>query len=150
MRSEGTMQTEQMAEILERYVEAVNQHDVEAMLDLRHPDAYLELMGVAPPIEGKGALRTFYTPFFGSLMRDYKLEIAGTAFGEDTAVVWGRYSARVAAGFLGTDASGGPVEVPVCFVCTFADGMFLGDHMYADALAPARQTGASVPPPAPG
>lgn len=143
------MTEQEMVAILEQYVDAVNRHDVDGMLELRHPRAYLELMGVAPRIQGIERLRAFYETFFGSLLPDYRLEIAGSSFGASTGVVWGHYTATVPPGFLETDSRGGSVRVPVCFVCTFVDGRFCGDHMYADALAPARQTGASVPPVAP-
>jgi hypothetical protein len=140
------MTEQEMRSSLEAYVEAVNRHDVSAMLDQRHPDSYLELMGLMPPITGKNALREFYDAFYGSVMPDYHLEITGSAFANGMAVVWGHYTGTVAEGHLGTDATGGPCEVPVCFVCEFKDGLFCGDHMYSDPLAGARQAGATVPP----
>jgi hypothetical protein len=141
-----SMSPQEMRSSLEAYVEAVNRHDVDAMLELRHPDSYLEVMGVAPPIQGKAALKEFYDAFYGSVMPDYRLDITGSAFAADTCVVWGHYSGTVPEGHLGTDARGGSTKVPVCFVCVFENGLFCGDHMYTDPLAGARQTGSTVPP----
>lgn len=129
--------------VLTAYVEAVNRHDVDAMLELRHPDAYLEMMGAGPRIEGLEALRPFYERFLAA-MPDYRLEIDGSAFGDDVGVVWGRFRGTVGESFMGAPASGGAVEVPVTFVCTFEDGRFRGDHMYFNAALVQQQAGLTL------
>ena len=129
-----------MAAALEAYVSAVNRHDVEAMLALRHPDAHLEIMGVAEPVVGIEALRAYYESAFSTATPDYILEIEGSAFGPDVASVWGRFRATLNAG---GDAAY-EVEAPVAFVCTFRDGLFCGDSMYFNAarlLPPERSDG---------
>jgi steroid delta-isomerase-like uncharacterized protein len=129
-----------MAGVLTRYVAAVNDHDVEAMLALRHPDASLEVMGGGPRVQGLDTLRDFYRAVFAQVP-DYRLDMDGMAFGDDVATVWGRLRATAGTTWFGRPATGGAVDAPVCFVCDFADGRFRADRMYVDTATLDRQAG---------
>lgn len=108
---------------LRDYVEAVNAHDVTRMMADRHPQASLQLMGAGLVVEPRDTLDRFYRRYFAATPR-YRLRVDDGLFAEDTGVVWGQV----------TDATAGAEEdgVPVVFVCTFEDGQFRHDRMYAD------------------
>ncbi len=140
----GTANTPDMERVLGAYAEAKNQHDIERILELCHEDCYYETAGLGLRMEGKEALRAFYTALFSALP-DYYGEFDGTAYADGTAVVWGRFGGTTAGSFLGLEAEAGlKIEVPVTFVCTFRDGLLATDTGYFNVAALAEQAGVSV------
>ena len=121
-----------MAAVLARYAEAKNRHDVDAALDACTEDCFYESVGLGARIEGRDALRAFYTDLFTQLP-DYFGRFDGVAYGDESAAVWGHWG--------GTTADGRRVEVPVTFVCTFRDGLIASDVGYFDAATLAEQAG---------
>lgn len=138
------MTAEQMEADLRAYVDAVVRQDVDAALALRSPDAYLEAMGLGARFEGHDGLRDYYEAFFASVP-DYRLRVDGMTFGDDVACVWGAMQGTVGDQFMGVPAEGGEFDVPVAFVCTFADGRFHGDHVYFDSARLREQAGIQDP-----
>jgi steroid delta-isomerase-like uncharacterized protein len=132
-----------MEHVLAAYAEAKNDHDIERILELCHEDCYYETAGLGLRMEGREALRAFYTALFSALP-DYYGEFDGTAYADDSAVVWGRFGGTTAGSFLGLDAEPGlKIEVPVTFVCTFRDGRLASDTGYFNVAALADQAGVS-------
>lgn len=137
----GATDTREIGRVLGAYAEAKNRHDVERILELCHEQCYYETAGLGLRMEGKEALRAFYTALFSTLP-DYYGEFDGTAYTDDTAVVWGRFGGTTAGSFLGLDAEPGlKIEVPVTFVCTFRDGLLASDTGYFNVAALAEQAG---------
>lgn len=127
--------------VLERYADAKNRHDVDAILSLCADECFYESVPLGARIEGKGALRGFYSALFAGLP-DYYGEFDGTAYNEDSAVVWGRFGGTLSGEFMGVEVEAGRrIEIPVTFVCTFRDGLLVGDRGYFDAVTLAEQVG---------
>jgi steroid delta-isomerase-like uncharacterized protein len=123
------------------YAEAKNRHDVEAVLAACHDDCFYESVGLGPRVQGRDALRAFYTALFAALP-DYFGDFEGVVYREDVAVAWGRFGGTVAGDFMGVPAERGrTVAVPVTFVCTFRDGLLASDVGYFDAATLCAQAG---------
>lgn len=134
----------QIASALERYADAKNRHDVEAILSLCAEDAFYESVPMGARITGRDALRDFYSAFFAALP-DYSGEFDGVAYGENSAVVWGRFGGTLSGEFMGVPVEAGRrIAIPVTFVCTFRDGLLAGDLGYFDAATLAEQVGVSL------
>lgn len=126
---------------LQRYADAKNSHDVDAILALCTEDCRYQTVGLGLPIHGKAALRDFYTALFEALP-DYAGNFEGTAFGPDSAVVWGHFSATSNGHFMGIEVGAGRrLEVPVSFVCEFRDGLVHSDRGFFDLATLAEQLG---------
>lgn len=130
-----------LREALRNYAEAKNRHDVDAIVAAYAPDGSYQDSGVRQPVTGHAQLRKFYAAFFQSVP-DYQGHFDGTAFGDDTAVVWGRMTGTVGANLLGlTTNPGSRIDVPVTFVCTFRGGQLTSDCGYFDTRILHRQVG---------
>lgn len=130
-----------LREALRNYAEAKNRHDVEAIVAAYAPDGSYQDSGVRQPVTGHAQLRKFYAAFFQSVP-DYQGHFDGTAFGDDTAVVWGRMTGTVGNNLLGlTTNHGSRFDVPVTFVCTFRGGQLTSDCGYFDTRILRHQVG---------
>lgn len=135
------MTKDEIATVLEQYAEAKNGHDLDAILSLCADESFYESVPLGARIEGKEALRGFYSALFAALP-DYFGEFDGTAYSEDSAVVWGRFGGTLSGEFMGVEVKvGRRIEIPVTFVCTFRDGLLVGDRGYFDAATLAEQVG---------
>lgn len=131
----------EMERLLTEYADAKNRHDVEAIVRLLADDAFYESAGFGPRIEGKKALHAYYTALFRAIP-GYFGEFDGVAYGDDAAVVWGRFGGTLGDEFLGVPVERGRrIEVPVTFVCTFGDGLLVGDAGYFNAATLTEQIG---------
>jgi SnoaL-like domain len=108
---------------LHDYVAAVNAHDVPRILARRHPHATLTLMGASPAVDTPDGLERFYRRLFAAAP-GYRVTVDGGTYADDVGVMWGSV----------TDAAAPEPtpEVPAVFVCTFEDGRFRHDRVYAD------------------
>lgn len=130
-----------LRDALRNYAEAKNRHDVDAIVAAYAPDGSYQDSGVRQPVTGRAQLRKFYAAFFESVP-DYRGHFEGTAFGDETAVVWGRMTGTVGANLLGLATHrGSRIDVPVAFVCTFRDGQLASDCGYFDTRILHRQVG---------
>jgi steroid delta-isomerase-like uncharacterized protein len=130
--------------VLHAYADAKNRHDVEAIVALLAADAFYESAGFGPRIEGRDGLRAYYTALFEAIP-GYFGEFDGAAYGDDAAAVWGRFGGALGELFLDRPVERGRrIEVPVTFVCTFCDGLLVGDTGYFDAATLAEQAGVAL------
>jgi len=135
------MTHEEIASVLDRYAEAKNRHDLDAILSLCADECFYESVPLGARIQGKDDLRGFYSALFAALP-DYVGEFEGTAYGESSAVVWGRFGGTLSGQFMGVEVEAGRrIEIPVTFVCTFRDGLLVADRGYFDAATLAEQVG---------
>jgi predicted ester cyclase len=135
------MTTATIRRLLHAYADAKNEHDVDRFVEMRHEECFDEALPLGVRIEGRDAVREHFTAFFAAIP-DYSAEFDGEAFGDDVAVVWGRWRGTTNGPFMGIDVEAGrPIEVPVVFVCTFRDGLLVGDSYYFDAATLADQAG---------
>ncbi|WP_166906274.1 nuclear transport factor 2 family protein [Mycobacterium sp. DL440] len=129
------------AAALRNYAEAKNRHDVDAIVAAYTADGWYRDSAVRQPVSGHPQLRTFYEAVFGSIP-DYRGLFDGAAFGEDTAVVWGRMTGTVGDELLGLPTTAGSrIDIPVTFVCTFHDGQLVSDTGYFDTRRLHQQAG---------
>ncbi|OBK39360.1 DUF4440 domain-containing protein [Mycobacterium sp. 1165196.3] len=124
------------------YADAKNRHDVDALVAAYASEGRYEGSGIRGPITGHARLREFYEALFASIP-DYQGRFAGTAFGDNTAVVWGHMTGTVGADLFGHPAAAGSrIDVPVTFVCKFReDGLLLSDCGYFDTHTLYEQAG---------
>ncbi|MEV6139448.1 nuclear transport factor 2 family protein [Nocardia sp. NPDC051990] len=124
------------------YAAAKNAHDADAVAAAYAPDGVYQSVGFGEPVQGHEPLKGFYQALFTALP-NYHGEFEGIAYGENTAVAWGRFGGTIAADFLGLGAHvGRVVDIPVTFVCTFRDdGLLISDVGYFDVATFCEQTG---------
>jgi steroid delta-isomerase-like uncharacterized protein len=135
------MRHEQLEQALASYAQAKNRHDVEAIVALRTDDCVDHSVATGMRIEGREAIGRFFRAFFASVP-DYYGDFDGTAYGEDTAVVWGRWGGTLTGDIMGLEVEPGRrIEIPCAFVCTFRDGLLVEDLQYFDAATLAEQLG---------
>ncbi|BDY26663.1 nuclear transport factor 2 family protein [Mycolicibacterium mageritense] len=133
--------TSDNAAALRNYAEAKNRHDVGAIVDAYSSDGYYLDSGVGRRISGHAELSVFYDAVFRSIP-DYRGQFDGTAFTDDTAVVWGRMTGTVGSELLGLPTvPGSRIDVPVTFVCTFRNGQLISDVGYFDTRLLHQQAG---------
>lgn len=138
------MTHDEIVDVLTRYADAKNRHDLDVILSLCAPDCYYENVPLGNRIQGVDTLRVFYTALFDALP-DYFGEFDGTAYNEDSAVVWGRFGGTLSGRFLGLEVEAGRrIAIPVTFVCTFRDGLLVGELGYFDAATLAEQVGLPI------
>lgn len=135
------MTREELEQPLRTYANAKNQHDVDAIVALRSDDCVDDQIPTGVRIEGKEAIREFFTAFFASVP-DYYGDFDGAAYGDDAVVVWGRWGGTLTDNILGVEVeSGRTLEIPCAFVCSFRDGLLVEDRQYFDAATLAEQLG---------
>jgi hypothetical protein len=135
------MTREQIRAVLHEYADAKERHDVETIVAMRHEQCFDEAVPLGSRIEGRDAVGNYFRAFFAAVP-DYHAEFEGEAFGDDSAAVWGRWRGTLSGSFMGMEVDGTrSLEIPVAFVCTFRDGLVVGDSYYFDAATLAEQAG---------
>jgi steroid delta-isomerase-like uncharacterized protein len=119
--------------VFERYADAKNRHDLDAILELHAEDAYYESIGMGGRVEGKSALRSFYAALFDSLP-DYWGRFDDVIVGDGRVVARGRFGGTLSGKLLGLPGeAGAKIEIPVTFVCSLRDGLLTSETGYFDA-----------------
>ena len=135
------MTRDELERALNAYAEAKNRHDVDAIVAARSEDCFDFSVPTGLRVEGREGIRAYFTAFFEAVP-DYFGDFDGAAFGEDTAVVWGRFGGTLSGSFAGVSIEGSrKLSVPCTFVCTFRDGELVSDVYYFDAATLAAQAG---------
>lgn len=125
--------------LLAHYAEIKNQHDVEGMLALTHPDCRYEEVGIGRVVTGIASLRTYHQRLFAALP-DYRAKMDGIAASEDTAVAWGMFTGTLATPLFGLGSAGQRIQTSAVFVCEFRDGLLYTERAHIDLLTLQRQT----------
>ena len=135
------MNRDEIERALNAYSDAKNRHDLDAAVAAFTDDGYYESKCFGGRVQGREALRKFYGDLFASLP-DYFGSFDGVAYGDDSAVVWGRFGGTLGDTFMGMPVERGrKLDIPVTFVCTFRDGKLVGDVGYFDAQTLLTQAG---------
>jgi steroid delta-isomerase-like uncharacterized protein len=131
--------------LAERYGEAWNRQDLEAIMDLHTEDSVFVAQAVGSPLaEGKGAVREAFAGYI-AMMPDISFAERALHVGEDHWVLESTMSGTVEQAIevegesFGT--SGARVEVPCVDVIEVRDGLVATKHTYIDSLAMQRQLG---------
>lgn len=135
------MNTDELIAATEAYVSAKDAHDLDAVIDAYAPSGSYRSAAFGEPVSGHEELRQFYGSLFRALP-DYTGDFDGIAYGDNTAVAWGRFRGTTAGDFLGLGVKAGrTIEVPATFVCQFNDGRLQSEVGYFDGATFAGQLG---------
>jgi steroid delta-isomerase-like uncharacterized protein len=133
------------AEVAKSYFEAVANRDIEAMLELWHPDGggYIHgMIDVKVPDTYRGWFANMFKAF-----PDWRFEVLDiVAEGEKAAVRWratGTFTGPVQ--FEGMVANGTRIETEGCDLLTIRDGKLVSNYAYTNGAEMARQLGALPP-----
>jgi steroid delta-isomerase-like uncharacterized protein len=143
-----TTQTEERTAIemlAQRYGEAWNRQDLDAIMDLHADDCvFVAHAAGSPPAEGKEAVREAFAGYI-AMMPDINFAERALHLGEDHWVLESTMTGTVEQAIEVEDesfgGSGGRVEVPCVDVIEVRDGLVASKHTYLDTLAMQRQLG---------
>ena len=133
------------AENLHAYAEAKNRHDIEVALSFCTDDSVYETVSTGQRFVGKDGLREYYTALWQAIP-DYTAHFEDVAYGNDSAVVWGRITGTLLGDQLGLPATGAALDFPIVFVCNFRDGLLARDRGFFDLDLVYRQAGVKAAP----
>src|SRR3954451_2450486 len=131
--------------LAQRYGEAWNRQDLDAIMDLHTDDTtFVAHAAGSPPAEGRDAVREAFAGYI-AMMPDIHFAERSLRAGEDHWVLESTMSGTVEQAIevegesFGT--SGSRVEVPCVDVIEVRDGLVSSKHTYLDTLAMQRQLG---------
>jgi predicted ester cyclase len=131
---------EEMCRLVTKLAEVKSRQDVQAALDIYHPDGVLE----APPFnsrqEGEEQLRAGLDGFF-KFAPDYSVDLNGLAADGDTLCGWGTVRMTPSFSFNGATPNGKRVETPVFILFRFRDRRVIWESFNFDMADVARQVG---------
>jgi steroid delta-isomerase-like uncharacterized protein len=144
------MNKKELEAAVTRYAAAKQSHDLDATVDMCAEDCTYQSIGFGPVVRGKDELREFFGSLFEAIP-DYSGDFEGTAYSEDSAVVWGRWGGTIASDFLGLGTvKGNTLDIPVAFHCTFRDGLLVKEVGYFDTALFCEQAGIKLSTVRPG
>jgi steroid delta-isomerase-like uncharacterized protein len=131
--------------LAERYGEAWNRQDLDAIMDLHTEDSVFVAHAVGtPPAEGKEAVREAFAGYLG-LLPDINFAERSLRVGDDHWVLESTMTGRVAQAIEvdgeAVGESGARVEVDCVDVIDVRDGLVSSKQTYIDSLAMQRQLG---------
>jgi steroid delta-isomerase-like uncharacterized protein len=143
------MNKQELEAALTKYAAAKQAHDLDATIALCAENCTYQSIGFGPVVRGKDELRQFFGSLFEAV--DYSGHFEGTAYGEDSAIVWGRWGGTVTGDFLGLGTvKGNTLDIPVVFHCTFHDGLLVKEVGYFDTALFCEQAGIKLSTVRPG
>jgi hypothetical protein len=124
------MTREAIVNLFERRMQAVNDHDVEALTDLYARDAVVE-SPLGGTHQGRDAIASVFGAFFGALS-DARLTQDELIVDGDRVVQVVTMSGTDNGGFMGMAPSGRPAQLPMVVVCRVADGLITHERRIYD------------------
>ena len=134
-----------IAMLAQRYGEAWNRQDLDAIMDLHADDCVFTAFAAgSPPAKGKEAVREAFAGYI-AMMPDIHFAERSLHAGEDHWVLESTMSGTVEQAIAVEGESfgtrGSRVEVPCVDVIEVRDGLVAGKHTYLDTLTMQRQLG---------
>jgi steroid delta-isomerase-like uncharacterized protein len=131
--------------LAERYGEAWNRQDLDAIMDLHSDDCvFVAHAAASPPAEGKEAVREAFAGYI-AMMPDINFAERALRIGEDHWVLESTMTGTVEQAIEVEGESmgdrGARVEVDCVDVIEVRNGLVAGKHTYLDSLAMQRQLG---------
>jgi steroid delta-isomerase-like uncharacterized protein len=141
----GTQEVTAIRMLAERYGEAWNRQDLDAIMDLHTDDCvFVAQAAGSPPAEGKEAVREAFAGYI-AMMPDINFAERALHLGEDhwvlESTLTGTVEQAVEVEGESFGGRGAPVEVPCVDVIEVRDGLVASKHTYLDSLAMQRQLG---------
>lgn len=124
------MTRQEIVDLFERRMQAVNDHDVEALADLYAEDAVVE-SPLGATHQGRAAIASVFGAFFGALS-DARLTQDELIVDGDRVVQVVTMSGTDNGGFMGMAPSGRPAQLPMVAVCRVADGLITHERRIYD------------------
>jgi steroid delta-isomerase-like uncharacterized protein len=125
------MSPEEMRRLFERHRDAEAARDYDAILATFVEDCFLDTHPLGLRSEGSVAVRKAYEGYFRAFP-DLAPEDVGSAFGNDSMVVWGTLEGSSGGEWMGVPSSGRSFSVPFANVTPFRDGKMAGESIYFD------------------
>jgi steroid delta-isomerase-like uncharacterized protein len=141
----ATQTSTEIQELANRYGEAWNSQDLDAIMELHAEDCVFSAFAVGAPLaKGKEAVREAFAGYI-AMMPDINFAERSLQLGDDHWVLESTMSGTVEQSIdvdgesFGTN--GARVEVPCVDVIKVRDGLITSKHTYIDSLAMQRQLG---------
>jgi steroid delta-isomerase-like uncharacterized protein len=131
--------------LAERYGEAWNRQDLDAIMDLHADDCvFVAYAAGSPPAEGKDAVREAFAGYIAT-MPDINFAERALHVGEDhwvsESTMTGTVEQAIEVEGESFGGPGGRVDVPCVDVIEVRDGLVVSKYTYLDTLAMQRQLG---------
>jgi C-1 hydroxylase len=140
------VQRDDMREVLYRFIEAWNRHDVEALGACYAEDAVLRDIALDMPFQGLDDMRDAAAAYFAAFP-DVEMIVRRVTVEEDRLVAEWHATATHGGEFMGIPATGRHAEVDGCNVFTIGeDGLIETAITYWDVAALLHQLGAAPEP----
>jgi steroid delta-isomerase-like uncharacterized protein len=127
-------------ELLRRHLDAENRHDMDATLATLRADCVFEDLALGRRFEGHSGAATYYRMWwdaFGTEVTPERLHLVEPA----TAVAETMWRGKHGGTFMGIEATGRSIEVPVILVAELRDGLMGGERIYWDRATVLEQLG---------
>jgi carboxymethylenebutenolidase len=138
--STGAIPAAEMNRILAHHAEAECAFDFDETMRTMTDDCYQRHVNLGLVAHGKVMVRRYYEDLFGAFPKLRGVQ-AGVAYGDRHLVMWGRLTATMTAGWLGIEATGRTLDVPLAAVIEFRDGLVVGEALHYDAFEFCAQLG---------
>ncbi|NIS70811.1 MAG: hypothetical protein GTO12_18290 [Proteobacteria bacterium] len=129
-------------EIAKKWLNAMNEHDVDQMSSLCWEDAVGDEVADPPPAESREGIAKSYRELFAGFP-DCKAEILNIFSGQNQVLAEVRWSGTNQKDFRGTPATGKLVDIRIAYIFQIEDGKIRRITEYYDGAAVASQMGLS-------
>lgn len=137
------MTPEEMIKVQDQHIAAENAKDLDGAVATFTDDCVYEIVALGIRFDGKQGVALQYSALFYTFP-DSEFVVDGRAFGDDTLVEWGTFSATMTGEFLGVAPTGRRLELPIIAVVPFAGGLMAGERVYYDIATVCDQLGISI------
>jgi steroid delta-isomerase-like uncharacterized protein len=124
------MTRDQIVDLFDRRMKALNEHDVETLADMYAEDAVVE-SPLGGTHQGRAAIASVFGAFFGALS-DATIAQDDLIIDGDRVVQVVTLSGTDNGGFMGMAPSGKPALLPAVLVCRVADGLIRHENRVYD------------------
>lgn len=122
------MSEQNAASVIRSFIEKINDHDVEAMVELMDPD-HLFVDSLGQSFQGREMLRQGWTGYFASFP-DYRISCDDVFEQGDTVAIFGNAGATYAVG--GELLDGNSFQIPAAWKAVVRNGVVAEWRVYAD------------------
>ena len=129
-----------MQALIERRNEAINRHDVDALVPLYSAECRIESPLAAGVVHGRQAMAKVYRTLFEAFP-DIAFTPEMVLVDGDSVVVSGWITGTYSGGFMGLPPSGRPVRLSAVTVSTIADGEIVAERRVYDLTGMLVQAG---------
>lgn len=134
---------DEMARIADALAAAKSNQDVDAAMEIYHPECVLEAPSLASRHQGATQIRAALEGFF-KRFPDYEVELGGRAVSDDVLIAWGSIHLTLGGRPGGQLPNGTRATVPVFILFRFCEGRVLWESFNFDLAILCRQSGVST------